>query len=335
MALARSTHTAMLLRGACSRFLGPAGTSPPTVGARRQLALATAALSAGALWSAGSGGGTARAGCVAERTSRHSSATRESEQQGEAAERLDRLAAQLGVKKCGAAGCELGRDLTYAAPLATDCVPDPEDFKSALRSPPPTPNPHPPLLGGLDDTPMRVDCWGGSRPRLVTFDLDDTLWDTWVVLKQAHVVKQAYITAHYPRIAAKWDLEASRAHNVATRNARPDLAHSFTAAHQEAIRLQVLRALPPHAPPAAARRCLKRTVCHRRQRWATTRRQRSPTSTGLLQPPATTSPCAPLPPSPAPPPLRPFRSSRYARAGTTARWRCCLHCRVWVCPSGR
>ena len=143
MALARSTHTAMLLRGACSRFLGPAGTSPPTVGARRQLALATAALSAGALWSAGSGGGTARAGCVAERTSRHSSATRESEQQGEAAERLDRLAAQLGVKKCGAAGCELGRDLTYAAPLATDCVPDPEDFKSALPSPPP-PNPQPP-----------------------------------------------------------------------------------------------------------------------------------------------------------------------------------------------
>ena len=66
----------------------------------------------------------------------------------------------------------------------------------------------------------------------------DTLWDTWSVLTAAHVEKQRYIEVHYPKIAARWDLEACRAHNIEVRKARPDLAHSFTAAHREAIRLQ-------------------------------------------------------------------------------------------------
>ena len=41
---------------------------------------------------------------------------------------------------------------------------------------------------------------GGKRVRLVTFDLDDTLWGTWAVLTKAHQVKQAYMEEHYPRI---------------------------------------------------------------------------------------------------------------------------------------
>lgn len=77
------------------------------------------------------------------------------------------------------------------------------------------------------------------KVRLVTFDLDDTLWDTWSVLTRAHQVKQSYVEQHYPRIAAKWDLAATRKHNTDVRNTRPDLAHSFTASHREAIRLQV------------------------------------------------------------------------------------------------
>lgn len=36
----------------------------------------------------------------------------------------------------------------------------------------------------------------------------------------------------------KWDLAATRQHNTDVRNDRPDLAHSFTASHREAIRLQ-------------------------------------------------------------------------------------------------
>ena len=79
----------------------------------------------------------------------------------------------------------------------------------------------------------------GRRPvRLVTFDLDDTLWDTWAVLTRAHEVKQAYVEENYPRIARRWDLAATRQHNTEVRNSRPDLAHSFTESHREAIRLQ-------------------------------------------------------------------------------------------------
>ena len=80
------------------------------------------------------------------------------------------------------------------------------------------------------------------RVRLVTFDLDDTLWDTWSVLTKAHQVKQEYMEKHYPRITAKWDLAATRKHNTDVRNAGPDLAHSFTASHREAIRLQAVAA---------------------------------------------------------------------------------------------
>lgn len=80
------------------------------------------------------------------------------------------------------------------------------------------------------------------KVRLVTFDLDDTLWDTWSVLTRAHRVKQEYMEQHYPRITAKWDFAATRKHNTDVRNARPDLAHSFTASHREAIRIQAAAA---------------------------------------------------------------------------------------------
>ena len=126
----------------------------------------------------------------------------------------------------------------------------------------------------------------------MTFDLDDTLWDTWSVLTQAHATKQQHLERYHPvsgrfpfktgclpldchcnpggnpggngesyrgvnwkrlgqRIAARWDLEACREFNIATRKARPDLAHSFTAAHREAIRLQVV-AVGGYADEAAA-----------------------------------------------------------------------------------
>ena len=87
---------------------------------------------------------------------------------------------------------------------------------------------------------VRADAaaFGRRRVRLVTFDLDDTLWDTWAVLTRAHEVKQAYVEENYPRIASRWNLAATRQHNTEVRNSRPDLAHSFTESHREAIRLQ-------------------------------------------------------------------------------------------------
>ena len=93
-----------------------------------------AAMAAG-LWTGGvlcclvSSGSSAE--CVAERTSRPSSVSRESERQAEAAERLDKLATHVTVAK--------KRKMPGA---------------------------------GVGGEPMRQGCWGGWRPRLVTFDLD-------------------------------------------------------------------------------------------------------------------------------------------------------------------
>ena len=46
----------------------------------------------------------------------------------------------------------------------------------------------PPDATSVDEAVVRADAaaFGRRRVRLVTFDLDDTLWDTWAVLTRAH-----------------------------------------------------------------------------------------------------------------------------------------------------
>lgn len=38
-----------------------------------------------------------------------------------------------------------------------------------------------------------------SPPKMITFDLDDTLWDTWSVLTKAHIAKQRHLEHSHPR----------------------------------------------------------------------------------------------------------------------------------------
>jgi len=47
-------------------------------------------------------------------------------------------------------------------------------------------------------------------PRALSFDLDDTLWDCDEVIERAERRVYDWLAAHYPRIAAEFDLEAMR-----------------------------------------------------------------------------------------------------------------------------
>jgi hypothetical protein len=42
-------------------------------------------------------------------------------------------------------------------------------------------------------------------PRVITFDLDDTLWDAAEVLTRAEISFHVYLQQHYPRLAPSYD----------------------------------------------------------------------------------------------------------------------------------
>lgn len=72
--------------------------------------------------------------------------------------------------------------------------------------------------------------------KLLTFDLDNTLWDVEAIVTRAEKVMRAWIRAHHPEFVQAFDF----AHFVALREAvlreRLDIAHDLTA-----LRLEVLR----------------------------------------------------------------------------------------------
>jgi putative hydrolase of the HAD superfamily len=75
-------------------------------------------------------------------------------------------------------------------------------------------------------------------PRLITFDLDDTLWPCAPVIRAAEQVLFDWLTRQAPGVAAAHDIDSLRRHRLALAQARPELGHDFTA-----LRLQQLRDL--------------------------------------------------------------------------------------------
>jgi len=74
--------------------------------------------------------------------------------------------------------------------------------------------------------------------RLITLDLDDTLWPCDVTIAAAEKAHFSWIEAHAPRLAVDYDQAALREHRIATRKQRTDIAHDLTA-----LRLASLREL--------------------------------------------------------------------------------------------
>lgn len=72
--------------------------------------------------------------------------------------------------------------------------------------------------------------------RLITFDLDNTLWDVEAVVVRAEQAMRAWIRDKHPEFAGKFDLAQFPAVRAAVLDERRDIAHDLTE-----LRLEVLR----------------------------------------------------------------------------------------------
>jgi putative hydrolase of the HAD superfamily len=66
------------------------------------------------------------------------------------------------------------------------------------------------------------------RIRAICFDLDNTLWDVWPVILRAEQDMYAFLQDRYPRIAARYSVEALRAERERVVADEPQMRHDFT-----------------------------------------------------------------------------------------------------------
>jgi putative hydrolase of the HAD superfamily len=87
---------------------------------------------------------------------------------------------------------------------------------------------------------MPISAAGVRRPplRLITVDLDDTLWPCAPVIQAAEQALYAWLCERAPRLTERFDADALRRHRRALMAARPEIAHDLTS-----VRLLSLRAL--------------------------------------------------------------------------------------------
>lgn len=77
---------------------------------------------------------------------------------------------------------------------------------------------------------------GGQPIKLLTFDLDDTLWDFPPVLVRAEAVTYAWLEQHVPALTARFSADALRDLRLRIAGEQPELAHRVTE-----LRIQGLR----------------------------------------------------------------------------------------------
>lgn len=71
----------------------------------------------------------------------------------------------------------------------------------------------------------------------ICFDLDNTLWDVWPVIVRAEQEMYAFLSEHYPRIAAKYSIDALRAERERVAQSEPHMHHDFTYLRKASLRL--------------------------------------------------------------------------------------------------
>jgi FMN hydrolase / 5-amino-6-(5-phospho-D-ribitylamino)uracil phosphatase len=72
--------------------------------------------------------------------------------------------------------------------------------------------------------------------RAICFDLDNTLWDVWPVIRRAEQAMYDYLVERYPKLAAAHTVETLREARERTAALYPQMKHDFTF-----LRLQTLR----------------------------------------------------------------------------------------------
>lgn len=64
--------------------------------------------------------------------------------------------------------------------------------------------------------------------RCITFDLDDTLWDCWPIIKKAEQAMYDWLNMHFPRITSHRDFDTLLQHRIQFVKDRPDSHHNLT-----------------------------------------------------------------------------------------------------------
>ncbi|MBK1650156.1 HAD family hydrolase [Rhabdochromatium marinum] len=86
--------------------------------------------------------------------------------------------------------------------------------------------------------------------RLLTLDLDDTLWPCKPTIDRAEAQFHAWLARAAPRLAHAHDLSSLRRHRLALYQSRTEIAHDMTALRR--VSLETLLAEFGYAPPLAA-----------------------------------------------------------------------------------
>lgn len=75
-----------------------------------------------------------------------------------------------------------------------------------------------------------------TRYRLITIDLDDTVWPCAPVIRLAEEAVQAWLAERVPRVLDRHDAAAMRHHRLALAKARPEIAHDLTTVRRDSLR---------------------------------------------------------------------------------------------------
>ncbi|WP_250655657.1 HAD family hydrolase [Alkalimarinus coralli] len=72
--------------------------------------------------------------------------------------------------------------------------------------------------------------------KLITFDLDNTLWDANPVLVKAEQALYAWLQDNCPELASRYSIDTMRDHKTAVANENPELIHRVSALRLEALK---------------------------------------------------------------------------------------------------
>jgi FMN hydrolase / 5-amino-6-(5-phospho-D-ribitylamino)uracil phosphatase len=72
--------------------------------------------------------------------------------------------------------------------------------------------------------------------RALCFDLDNTLWDVWPVIRNAEQAMYEFLAQRYPRIVASFTVEAMREAREQTAARYPQMKHDFTFLRKQTLR---------------------------------------------------------------------------------------------------
>lgn len=77
---------------------------------------------------------------------------------------------------------------------------------------------------------------GFMKVRAICFDLDNTLWDVWPVIRRAEQAMYDFLTQRYPRVVAAMTVEMMRVAREETAAAYPQMRHDFTFLRKQTLR---------------------------------------------------------------------------------------------------